>query len=82
MASALHALGAQSVKTAHGTFYVATWEKVVVQDWQQVLDYAVEHERLDIFERRVNKHVGLELEGDLPGIVVERGSRINVWTTQ
>lgn len=69
--------GQESARTEAGTCYKAGWSSARVQDWAQVLDFAVEHGRLDLFERRVNKKVVEEL-GEVPGIVIDRGVRINV----
>jgi len=73
----LNDTGAESMKTAHGTAYKASWTKASVRDWQAVLDYAVENERYDLFERRVSKQVVEEL-GEVPGVELERGVRVNV----
>jgi NADP-dependent 3-hydroxy acid dehydrogenase YdfG len=73
----LNAAGADSMKTAAGTAYKAPWTKASIQDWQKVIDYAVENGRFDLFERRVAKTVVEEI-GDVPGIEIERGVRVNV----
>ena len=73
----LNSAGADSMKTAAGTAYKAPWTKASVQDWQKVLDFAVENSRFDLFERRVAKSVVEEI-GDVPGIEIERGVRVNV----
>lgn len=73
----LNSAGADSMKTSAGTAYKAPWTKASVQDWQKVLDYAVENGRFDLFERRVAKSVAEEI-GDVPGIEIERGVRVNV----
>ena len=42
-----------------------------------MLDFAVENGRFDLFERRVAKSVVEEI-GNVPGIEIERGVRVNV----
>lgn len=74
---ALHEAGADSMKTPSGTAYKQAWSSAKVQDWQRVLDYAVENERFDLFERRVSKAVAEEI-GEVPGLVFERGVKVNV----
>jgi len=73
----LNSAGADSMKTAAGTAYKSPWTKASIQDWQKVLDYAVENDRFDLFERRVAKSVVEEI-GTVPGIEIERGARVNV----
>ena len=68
---------ATSLKTAAGTAYKQGWTSARVQDWQAVLDYAVENERFDLFERRVSKAVVEEI-GTVPGVDVERGFKVNI----
>lgn len=73
----LNAAGADSMKTTAGTAYKSPWTKANIQDWQKVLDFAVENGRFDLFERRVAKSVVEEI-GNVPGIEIERGVRVNV----
>lgn len=77
MMTALNDIGAESMKTTQGTVYKASWTKARVEDWQKVLDYAIENQRWDLFQRSVAKTVVEEL-GSVPGIDLERGVRINV----
>ena len=73
----LHDQGADSIKTANGTAYKSRWTKAAVQDWQATLDYVIENERWDLLERRVSKSVVEEI-GNVPGIVMESGVKVNV----
>jgi hypothetical protein len=73
----LNTVGADSIRTPHGTVYKQSWSSARVADWQQVLDYAIEHERLDLFERRVSKTVVDEI-GHVPGVEVDRGVKVNI----
>lgn len=77
MMTLLNAAGADSMKTAAGTAYKSPWTKASIQDWQKVLDYAVENGRFDLFEHRIAKSVVEEI-GNVPGIEIERGVRVNV----
>lgn len=77
LAQALYDNGADSMKTSAGTFYKSHWSRPQVQDWEKVLDYIVENERYDLFERRISKAVAEEI-GEVPGVVFERGVKINV----
>lgn len=51
----MHEQGSTSVKTPHGTAYIAYKESATVADWEAVLDYITYHERWDMLERRVSK---------------------------
>jgi hypothetical protein len=51
----MHGLGVKSVKTAHGTAYIAYRESATVADWDVLLDYIQTHEAWDLLERRVSK---------------------------
>lgn len=73
----LNQMEVESVKTKHGTAYKQGWTTARVADWQQVLDYAVENERFDLFERRVNKTIVTEI-GHVPGVEIDTGVRINI----
>lgn len=73
----LEKAGADSIKTKAGTAYKASWSSARVVDWSQTLDFIRESERFDLLERRVSKAVVEEL-GDVPGVAVERGTRVNV----
>lgn len=73
----LEAAGAESIRTNAGTAYKANWSSARVSDWSQTLEYILANERYDLLERRVAKAVVEEI-GDVPGVVVERGVRVNV----
>lgn len=64
----MHEQGSTSVKTPHGTAYIAYRESATVADWEAVLDYIVKAERWDLLERRVSKSaVKLIMEEDKDG---------------
>ena len=73
----LEETGADSLKTKAGTVFKSSWSSAKVTDWAEVLDYAIEHERFDLFERRVSKTIVEEI-GAVPGVTVERGTRVSV----
>lgn len=51
----MHEQGSTSVKTPHGTAYIAYKESATVADWEAVLNYITMNERWDMLERRVSK---------------------------
>ena len=48
-------LGVKSMKTAHGTAYIAYKESATVADWTVLLDFIKQKEAWDLLERRVSK---------------------------
>jgi hypothetical protein len=73
----LNQQGAESIKTEHGTAYKAPWTKAKVIDWPKTLDFIIESGQYDLLERRVSKTVVEDL-GDVPGVELERGIKVNV----
>ena len=51
----MHETGTKSLKTDHGTAYIAYRESATVADWDILLDYIVKNENWDLLERRVSK---------------------------
>jgi hypothetical protein len=51
----MHEQGSTSIKTPHGTAYIAYKESATVADWEAVLGYITSNERWDMLERRVSK---------------------------
>ena len=51
----MHANGVTSVKTAHGTAYIAYRESATVADWDVLLGFIKKSEAWDLLERRVSK---------------------------
>lgn len=74
---ALVAAGGESIKTPAGTAYKSRWTKARVADWSAVVDYAVQNQRFDLFERRVSKAIVEEI-GQVPGVEVDSGISVNV----
>ena len=51
----MHEQGVTSLKTAHGTAYIAYRESATVADWDVVLNFIRKEEAWDLLERRVSK---------------------------
>jgi predicted transcriptional regulator len=51
----LHAQGATSLKTPHGTAYLAYRESATVADWDALLTYIQREQQWDLLEHRVSK---------------------------
>lgn len=51
----MHEAGTTSMKTPHGTAYIAWKESATVADWDAVLGYIKEHEAWGLLEKRVSK---------------------------
>ena len=63
------ALGLQSVKTDEGTIILSQKTRYYTDDWDSFKSFAVEHDALDLFERRISqKNMALFLEEN-PGAV-------------
>ena len=77
----LHDAGADSVKTAAGTFYKTTRTSVKVQDWPAALEWILANGRTDMLVRQVSKEAYEEAveNGDrVPGVVPEQTVKVNV----
>jgi hypothetical protein len=87
----MHELGVKSVKTAHGTAYIAYRESATVADWDVLLGYIQTNNAWDLLERRVSKTGVLErMEEDRngnythpppPGVNFVRHEGVNVKRT-
>lgn len=51
----MHNAGVTSMKTPHGTAYIAYKESATVADWDVLLNYIKENEAYDLLEKRVSK---------------------------
>ena len=51
----MHDTGTKSLKTDHGTAYIAYKDSATVADWDALLDFIVTNENWDLLERRVSK---------------------------
>lgn len=62
-------LGVQSVKTDFGTIILSQKTRYYTDDWDSFKTFAMEHDALDLFERRISqKNMALFLEEN-PGVV-------------
>lgn len=75
-------LGADQLKTEHGTAYISTRDRASCADWGSLWPWLAEHGRLDMLEKRVStKPVAeyLDQYGELPpGVNIERERTIVV----
>ena len=63
------ALGVQSVKTDFGTIILSQKTRYYTDDWDSFKSFAMEHDALDLFEKRISqKNMALFLEEN-PGLV-------------
>lgn len=74
----MKAQGVESVKTPHGTPYIATFTSAKVTDFDAFLDYVSETQNWDLLERRVNKTAFLADEGRAPGVETTTTLRVNI----
>lgn len=51
----LQQTGADGIKTAHGTAFIATKDSATVADWDAFYEWVLVNDRPDFLERRVNK---------------------------
>ena len=75
-------MGADSVKTPHGTAYFSSRYRASGEDWLAIERFCLEHNRLDFFERRISSTVVkefVETTGELPpGIRAEITRTVNI----
>jgi hypothetical protein len=75
-------LGADSVKTPHGTAYFSSRYRASGEDWLAIERFCLEHNRLDFFERRISSTVVkeyAETTGELPpGVRAEITRTVNI----
>lgn len=63
------ALGTNSVKTAGGTITLSQKTRYYTDDWDSFKNFVVEHDALDLFEKRIaQKNMAMFLEEN-PGVV-------------
>lgn len=78
--------GADSIKTAQGTVMRSTKERFTCNDWGSFKDFVLEHEAIDLLERRIHQgnfksflsEHSVEAEGLPPGVSVFREFAITV----
>lgn len=78
----LRAIGADSLKTEHGTAFITTRDRASCADWGTLWSWMAENGRLDMLEKRVSTKPVidyLEEYGELPpGVSINREQTINV----
>ena len=63
------ALGLQSVKTDEGTIILSQKTRYYTDDWDSFKTFAIEHDALDLFEKRIaQKNMAMFLDEN-PGVV-------------
>ena len=63
------ALGLQSVRTDEGTIILSQKTRYYTDDWDSFKTFAIEHDALDLFEKRIaQKNMAMFLEEN-PGVV-------------
>ena len=61
----MQALGTKSVRTEYGTLVLSPKTRYWTQDWDAFKSFVVEHDALDLFERRIaQKNMALFLEAN------------------
>lgn len=69
MKDQMRALGLESVKTEEGTILLSKKTRYYTDDWNSFKQFVVEHDALDLFEKRISqKNMAMFLE-DNPGEV-------------
>ena len=69
MKDQMMALGTNSVKTAGGTITLSQKTRYYTDDWDSFKNFVVEHDALDLFEKRIaQKNMAMFLEEN-PGVV-------------
>jgi nucleotidyltransferase/DNA polymerase involved in DNA repair len=78
----LNNMGADSVKTPHGTAYKTTRTSTKVMDWTATLEFIKSREAWDLLEARVSKNAAAaimeEIRGPIPGVSTSSTIEIGV----
>lgn len=70
MKDQMRAAGVTSVRTEFGTAVLSTKTRYSVQDWGEFNKFVLEHQALDLFERRIAQSNMAEFLKDNPQVVV------------
>jgi hypothetical protein len=69
MKDQMMALGTNSVRTAEGTIILSQKTRYYTDDWDSFKQFVVQHDALDLFEKRIaQKNMSMFLEEN-PGVV-------------
>jgi hypothetical protein len=63
------ALGVTSVKTSEGTIILAEKTRYYTEDWDSFKTFVVEHDALDLFEKRIHQTNIVTFLDENPGVV-------------
>ena len=63
------ALGSSSIKTPEGTIILAQKVRYYTDDWDSFKQFVIEHDALDLFEKRIRQTNMVTFLGDNPGVV-------------
>jgi hypothetical protein len=69
MKDRMQALGVISTKTDSGTVSLVTKTRYVAQDWESMKRFVIEHEAVDLLERRIAQQNMAKFMVDNPGLV-------------
>ena len=63
------ALGSSSIKTSEGTIILAQKMRYYTDDWDSFKTFVIEHEALDLFEKRIHQTNMVTFLEENPGVV-------------
>ena len=63
------ALGSSSIKTPEGTIILSQKVRYVTDDWDSFKTFVVEHDALDLFEKRIHQTNMVTFLDENPGVV-------------
>ena len=69
MKSQLLALGAKTLRTDFGTVMLGQKTRYTTQDWSSFKDFVVQHDALDLFEKRIAQGNMAKFLEENPGLV-------------
>jgi len=63
------AIGSSSIKTSEGTIILAQKVRYYTEDWDSFKSFVVEHDALDLFEKRIHQTNMITFLDENPGVV-------------
>ena len=69
MKDQMRALGVSSVKTPEGTIIMSQKVRYVTDDWDSFKTFVVEHDAIDLFEKRIHQGNMIAFLEENPGVV-------------
>ncbi len=67
MKDIMQATGQKSAKTDHGTIILSTKTRYVAQDWDAMKRFIIDHDAVDLLEKRIAQKAMSEFLNDNPG---------------